>query len=41
MTTLLTVYIKCGVDRDRPSLDYAGTQFFNELEATQSQITPG
>ncbi len=41
MTTLLTVYIKCGVDRDRPSLDYAGTQFFIELEGTPFEIKPG
>ena len=27
MTTLLTGYIKCGVDRDRPDLDFTGTPF--------------
>jgi len=31
LTTLLTGYIKCGVDRDRPSLDYEGTPFPIEL----------
>jgi len=31
LTTLLTGYIKCGVDRDRPSLDYLGTPFIIEL----------
>ena len=28
LATLLTGYIKCGIDRDRPSLDYEGTPFF-------------
>ena len=27
MATLLTGYIKCGVDRDRPDLDFTGTPF--------------
>ena len=27
MTTLLTGYIKCGVDRDKPDLDFTGTPF--------------
>lgn len=27
LATLLTGYIKCGVDRDRPSLDFQGTPF--------------
>ncbi len=31
MTTLLTGYIKCGVDRDRPTLDFTGTPFPIEL----------
>jgi undecaprenyl-diphosphatase len=31
LATLLTGYIKCGVDRDRPSLDYEGTPFLIEL----------
>lgn len=31
LTTLLTGYIKCGVDRDRPTLDYEGTPFIIEL----------
>ena len=31
MTTLLTGYIKCGVDRDRPTLDFIGTPFPIEL----------
>jgi undecaprenyl-diphosphatase len=31
MTTLLTGYIKCGVDRDRPTLDFSGTPFPIEL----------
>ena len=31
LTTLLTGYIKCGIDRDRPSLDYEGTPFPIEL----------
>ena len=31
LATLLTGYIKCGVDRDRPSLDYEGTPFPIEL----------
>ncbi len=31
LSTLLTGYIKCGVDRDRPSLDYEGTPFIIEL----------
>ena len=41
MATLLTVYIKCEVDRDRPSLDYEGTQFFIELDGTSFEIKPG
>lgn len=41
MATLLTVYIKCEVDRDRPSLDYEGTQFFIEFEGTPFEIKPG
>ena len=41
LSTLLTGYIKCGVDRDRPSLDYEGTQFFIELEGTPFEIKPG
>ncbi len=40
MATLLTVYVKCGVDSDRPSLDYTGTQFFIELEGTPFEIKP-
>ena len=31
LSTLLTGYIKCGVDRDRPDLDYEGTPFPIEL----------
>jgi len=31
LATLLTGYIKCGVDRDRPSFDYEGTPFPIEL----------
>jgi undecaprenyl-diphosphatase len=31
LATLLTGYIKCGVDRDRPTLDYQGTSFPIEL----------
>ena len=31
LTTLLTGYIKCGVDRDAPSMDYVGTPFPIEL----------
>lgn len=31
LTTLLTGYIKCGVDRDRPTLDYTGNPFLIEL----------
>ena len=31
LATLLTGYIKCGVDRDSPSLDYEGTPFPIEL----------
>lgn len=31
LSTLLTGYIKCGVDRDRPNLDYEGTPFPIEL----------
>ncbi|KAG0511600.1 MAG: PA-phosphatase like protein phosphoesterase [Nitrosopumilales archaeon] len=31
MATLLTGYIKCGVDRDRPTLDFTGTPFPIEL----------
>jgi undecaprenyl-diphosphatase len=31
LTTLLTGYIKCGIDRDRPSLDYEGTPFIIDL----------
>jgi undecaprenyl-diphosphatase len=31
LSTLLTGYIKCGVDRDRPTLDYEGTPFPIEL----------
>ena len=31
LATLLTGYIKCGVDRDRPSIDYEGTPFPIEL----------
>ena len=31
LSTLLTGYIKCGVDRDRPTLDYQGTPFPIEL----------
>lgn len=27
LSTLLTGYIKCGVDRDRPNFDYEGVQF--------------
>lgn len=31
LTTLVTGYIKCGVDRDRPTLDYTGNPFLIEL----------
>ena len=31
LSTLLTGYIKCGVDRDRPNLDFEGTPFPIEL----------
>lgn len=31
MTTILTGYIKCGVDRQRPQLDFLGTPFFIEV----------
>ena len=31
LSTLLTGYIKCGIDRERPSLDYEGTPFPIEL----------
>lgn len=31
MATLLTGYIKCGVDRDRPTLEFTGTPFPIEL----------
>lgn len=31
LTTLLTGYIKCGVDRDRPSLEYSGVSFPVEI----------
>ena len=31
LATLLTGYIKCGVDRDRPTLDYQGASFPIEL----------
>lgn len=31
LATLLTGYIKCGVDRDRPTLEYQGTSFPIEL----------
>jgi len=31
LTTLLTGYVKCGVDRDRPILDFEGTPFPIEL----------
>lgn len=41
MATLLTGYIKCGVDRDRPSLDYEGTPFFIEFDGTPFEIKPG
>jgi len=41
MATLLTGYIKCEVDRDRPSLDYEGTRFFIEFEGTPFEIKPG
>ena len=40
LATLLTGYIKCGVDRDRPSLDYEGTPFFIEFEGTAFEIKP-
>ncbi|HEY7368099.1 MAG TPA: phosphatase PAP2 family protein, partial [Nitrosopumilaceae archaeon] len=33
LATLLTGYIKCGVDRDRPSLDFQGTPF--PIEASE------
>ncbi len=41
LATLLTGYIKCEVDRDRPSLDYEGTQFFIKFEGTSFEIKPG
>lgn len=31
LATLLTGYIKCGIDRDKPNLDFAGTPFPIEL----------
>lgn len=31
MTTILTGYIKCGVDRQRPQLDFSGTPFFIDV----------
>lgn len=31
LSTLLTGYIKCGVDRDRPDIDYVGTSFPVEI----------
>ncbi|AJM92989.1 phosphatase PAP2 family protein [Nitrosopumilus piranensis] len=31
LTTLLTGYIKCGVDRDRPDFDYEGVEFPVEI----------
>ena len=31
LSTLLTGYIKCGVDRDRPSVDYEGVSFPVEI----------
>lgn len=31
MTTILTGYIKCGVDRQRPQLDFTGYPFFIEV----------
>jgi len=31
MTTILTGYIKCGVDRDRPDLEFLGNPFLIEL----------
>lgn len=31
LATLLTGYIKCGVDRDRPNLDFEGTSFPIEI----------
>jgi undecaprenyl-diphosphatase len=33
LTTLLTGYIKCGIDRERPNLTFFGTHFI--IEATQ------
>lgn len=33
LTTLLTGYIKCGIDRDRPNLTFLGTPFL--IESTQ------
>jgi undecaprenyl-diphosphatase len=33
LTTLLTGYIKCGIDRERPNLTFLGTNFL--IEATQ------
>ena len=33
MTTILTGYIKCGVDRDRPDLEFLGNPFLIELSA--------
>ncbi|MEX0854637.1 MAG: phosphatase PAP2 family protein [Nitrosopumilaceae archaeon] len=31
LATLLTGYIKCGVDRDRPNLDFVGTPFLIDI----------
>lgn len=31
LSTLLTGYIKCGIDRDRPDFEYAGTSFPVEI----------
>jgi undecaprenyl-diphosphatase len=31
IATILTGYIKCGVDRDRPNLEFTGTPFLIEL----------
>lgn len=33
LTTLTTGYIKCGVDRDRPTLEYEGTPFLIPLSS--------
>lgn len=42
MSTLLTGYIKCGVDRDRPDLDFTGTPFPIPLDSdTFSLFCPG